>query len=138
MDQRAKIYVSGHSGMVGQAMLKVLQLKGYSNIVTRKSSELDLRDRSAVAKFFTEEIPDYVFHFAARVGGIKANISYPVDFLNDNLMVSTNVINACFENKVKKLVNLGSSCIYPRNCPQPMKEDYLLTGKLEPTETPLS
>lgn len=133
MNQEAKIYISGHSGMVGSAMVRLLKSKGYSNLLLKDIDELDLKDRAAVERFFKSEKPEYVFHFAARVGGIKANMSYPVDFLNDNLMITANLINSCYENKVKKLINLGSSCIYPRNCEQPMKEADLLTGKLEPT-----
>jgi len=133
MKQEAKIYVSGHSGMVGSAMVRLLKSKGYSNLLLKDIDKLDLKDKTAVERFFKSENPEYVFHFAARVGGIKANMSYPVDFLNDNLMITANLINACYKHGVKKLINLGSSCIYPRNCEQPMKEEYLLTGKLEPT-----
>lgn len=131
MDKNAKIYVSGHSGMVGQTMMDLL--KDYTNVIVRTSSELDLRDEEVVDKFFAEERPEYVFHFAAKVGGIMANVNDPVGFHQDNLKIGRNVINAAHKYGVKKLLNLGSSCIYPRECDQPMKEEYLGTGPLEPT-----
>lgn len=133
MKHSSKIFISGSKGMVGNAMVRLLRAKGYNNLLLQDIDELDLKEKEAVEQFFKAEKPEYVFHFAARVGGIKANMSYPVDFLNDNLMITANLINACYEHKVKKVINLGSSCIYPRNCDQPMKEEYLLTGKLEPT-----
>lgn len=133
IDKNAKIYISGHGGMVGSAMVSLLSKKGYKNLILRTSKELDLRNQREVEKFMQEEAPEYVFHFAAKVGGIKANISYPAEFLYDNIMIEANVIHTSFKCKVRKLLYLGSSCIYPRNCSQPMKEEYLLTGKLEPT-----
>lgn len=129
----SKIFVSGHSGMVGKTMLKLLKDKCFSNVIVKDSSVLDLKNQNAVGKFFFEEKPDYVFHFAAKVGGIMANVSDPSGFLYDNLLISSNVIYAAYKTGVKKLLNLGSSCIYPRECSQPMKEEYLLSGKLEPT-----
>lgn len=129
----SKIYISGHNGMVGKTMFKLLKDKGFSNIVVKDSSVLDLKNQSAVEKFFFDEKPNYVFHFAARVGGIMANVSDPAGFLYDNLLISSNVIYGAYKANVKKLLNLGSSCVYPRECPQPMKEEYLLSGKLEPT-----
>ncbi len=133
MDKASKIYVSGHSGMVGGAMVRQLQAKGYTNIVCKDSKQLDLRRQADVEDFFKSERPDYVLHFAARVGGIKANMSFPVEFLYDNALINMNVIYAAYKFNVKKLLYLGSSCVYPRLCPQPMLEDYLLSGKLEPT-----
>jgi len=131
-----KIYIAGHRGMVGSALLRKLQAEGYDNIITRTSRELDLRDQAAVNAFFAEEKPDYVFLAAAKVGGIMANNTYRGEFLYDNLMIQNNVINAAKDNGVKKLLFLGSSCIYPKMAPQPLKEDYLLTGELEPTNEP--
>jgi GDP-L-fucose synthase len=133
MEKNAKIYVAGHNGLVGSALVRALKAKGYSNLVLKSSSELDLTRQAAVEEFFTREKPEYVFLAAAKVGGIKANIESPADFLLDNLMIQNSVIKACVDFKVKKLCFLGSSCIYPRECPQPMKEEYLLTGPLEPT-----
>ena len=133
MEKNAKIYVAGHQGLVGSALIRALEAAGYSNILTRAFAELDLRDQAAVTSFFAEQRPDYVILAAARVGGIIANATYPVDFLYDNLMIATNVIHAAHAFNVKKLLYLGSSCIYPRECPQPIKEEYLLTGPLEPT-----
>lgn len=129
----AKIYVAGHRGLVGSALVRALQQEGYTNIITRSSQELDLRNQTAVNDFFASEKPEYVFLAAAKVGGIKANMTYPAQFLSDNLAIECNVIHAAYIHGVKKLLFLGSSCIYPRLCPQPMKEEYLLTGPLEPT-----
>jgi len=128
-----KIYVAGHRGMVGSAIVRELQEQGFTNIITATSKVLDLRDQNAVRGFFTWEKPDYVILAAAKVGGINANMKYQADFMYDNLMIQTNVIHEAWKAGVKKLVFLGSSCIYPRNCPQPMKEEYILDGKLEPT-----
>ncbi len=133
MQTSAKIYVAGHRGMVGSALVRRLQREGYRNIITRISTELDLRDGAAVSRFFREEQPDHVFLAAARVGGILANSSYPAEFLYDNLMIQTNVIDEAYRNGVRRLLFLGSSCIYPKMAPQPIREDYLLTGPLEPT-----
>jgi GDP-L-fucose synthase len=132
----AGIYVAGHRGMVGSAIVRELQRQGYVNIITRTSSELDLRDQVAVNDFFNKEKPEYVFLAAAKVGGIVANNTYRGDFLYENLMIQNNVIEAARVNKVNKLMFLGSSCIYPKLAPQPLKEDYLLTGLLEPTNEP--
>lgn len=128
-----KIYIAGHRGMAGSAIHRNLLKKGYYNFVLRTSSELDLTIQADVEKFFEEEKPDVVVLAAAKVGGIMANIESPAVFLYDNLMIQNNVINSAYKNGVKKLVFLGSSCIYPRECPQPMKEEYLLDGKVEPT-----
>jgi len=136
MKKDAKIYVAGHRGLVGSAILRKLQADGYTNLVYRTSQELDLRDRNQVDKFFEEEKPEYVFLAAAKVGGIIANNEYPADFIRDNLMIQTNVIDAAYRNGVKKLLFLGSTCIYPKFAPQPLKEEYLLTGELEPTNEP--
>jgi mannose-1-phosphate guanylyltransferase/mannose-1-phosphate guanylyltransferase/mannose-6-phosphate isomerase len=129
----AKIYVAGHRGLVGGALLRCLREREYSHIITRTSSELDLRDQAAVQQFFAQEQPEYVFLAAAKVGGILANATYPAQFLYDNLTIATNVIHASYQHGVRKLLNLGSSCIYPRLAPQPLKEEYLLTGPLEET-----
>lgn len=133
LNRDAKIYVAGHRGLVGGALLRKLQQEGFTNLVTRSSSELDLRNQSAVFDFFAEERPEYVFLSAAKVGGILANLTYPAQFLYDNLMIATNVIEASHRVEVRKLLNLGSSCIYPKLAPQPLKEEYLLTGPLEET-----
>ena len=133
MEQNAKIYVAGHRGMVGSAIVRKLHAEGYHNIITRTSRQLDLRNQKAVRQFFEEEKPDYVFLAAAKVGGIWANNIYPAQFIYDNLAIELNVIDAAYRSKVTKLLLLGSSCIYPRECPQPMKEEHLLTGPLEPT-----
>ncbi|MBW7476718.1 GDP-L-fucose synthase [Paenibacillus oenotherae] len=133
MDLNAKIYVAGHRGLVGSAILRALEEKGYRNLVLRTSSELDLRDREQVQQLFAEEGIDYVFLAAAKVGGIVANNDYPADFIRDNLMIQANVIDAAHRYEVKKLLFLGSTCIYPKLAPQPLKEEYLLTGELEPT-----
>jgi len=136
MNKDAKIYVAGHRGLVGSAILRKLQADGYTNLIYRTSKELDLRDRNQVDKFFEEEKPEYVFLAAAKVGGIVANNEYPANFIRDNLMIQTNVIDAAYRNGVKKLLFLGSTCIYPKFAPQPLKEEYLLTGELEPTNEP--
>jgi len=128
-----KIYVAGHRGLVGSALMRRLEKGGYSNIVTRTHAELDLKDQRAVAEFFAQEKPVHVFLAAAKVGGIVANNTYPADFIYQNLMIQSNVIHAAFSNGAKKLLFLGSSCIYPKFAPQPMKEEHLLTGVLEPT-----
>ncbi len=133
MNKDDKIYVAGHRGLVGSAIVRNLQANGYSKILCRTSQELDLKNQAAVDAFFEEEKPDYVFLAAAKVGGIHANDTYPADFIRDNLQIQTNVIDAAWRNNAKKLLFLGSSCIYPKFAPQPMKEDYLLTGELEPT-----
>lgn len=132
----SKIYVAGHNGLVGRAIVRALTAKSYTNLVVKSSAELDLRDSSAVDHFFRCNKPDYVFLAAARVGGILANSSYPARFIYDNLMIQTNVIEAAYRHFVKKLLFLGSSCIYPRNAPQPVREEYLLTGSLESTNEP--
>jgi GDP-L-fucose synthase len=131
-----KIYVAGHRGMVGSAIVRKLQREGFNRILTRTSSEVDLRNQAAVQQFFAEEKPDFVFLAAAKVGGILANNTYRADFIYDNLMIEANVIHAAYKNRVKKLQFLGSSCIYPKMAPQPLKEDALLTGPLEPTNQP--
>ena len=136
MEKDAKIYVAGHRGMVGSAMLRRLQQAGFSNFVTRTSSELDLRNQQAVADFFAQEKPDYVVLAAAKVGGINANNIYRGEFLYDNLMIQNNVIHSSYLNDVKKLLFLGSSCIYPKMAPQPLQENALLTGELESTNEP--
>ncbi|MEJ7560407.1 MAG: GDP-L-fucose synthase [Pedobacter sp.] len=136
MDKKAKIYVAGHNGMVGSAIVRKLKNEGYTNIITRSSKEVDLRNQAAVAEFFQTEKPDYVFLAAAKVGGILANNIYRGDFLYENLMIQNNVIHSAYQNEVTKLMFLGSSCIYPKLAPQPLKEDYLLTGELEPTNEP--
>ena len=136
MRKEAKIYIAGHRGLVGSAIVKNLKEKGYTNLVYRTSSELDLRDSNAVAAFFEAEQPEYVFLAAAKVGGIVANNTYRADFIYENLMIQNNVIHQAYVNGVKKLLFLGSTCIYPKNCPQPMKEEYLLTDVLEYTNEP--
>ena len=136
MDKSSKIYVAGHRGLVGSAIMRRLRAEGYTKLVTRTRQELDLRDQAAVYRFFEEEQPEYVFLAAAKVGGILANSTYPADFIRDNLLIQTNVIDAAYRYGVKKLLFLGSSCIYPKYAPQPMKEEYLLTGLLEPTNEP--
>jgi GDP-L-fucose synthase len=136
MEKQAKIYVAGHRGMVGSAILRGLRQRGYDNIIFRKSADLDLRDQTAVADFFRKERPDYVFLAAAKVGGILANNTYRADFLYENLMIQNNVIHSAYKNGVKKLMFLGSSCIYPKLAPQPLVEDALLTGLLEETNEP--
>jgi GDP-L-fucose synthase len=132
----AKIYVAGHNGLVGRAIVRKLESKGFTNLILRTSQELDLKCQQAVNDFFQQEKPDYVFLAAAKVGGIKANMDYPAEFIYNNLMIEANVIHASYLSGVKKMLFLGSSCIYPRECPQPMKEIYLLTSALEPTNEP--
>lgn len=136
MNPSDKIYVAGHRGMVGSAIVRCLEERGFRNIVSRSSQELDLRDQAAVTRFFEEEKPEYVFLAAAKVGGIMANNIYRGQFIYENLMIQSNVIHHAYVNKVKKLMFLGSSCIYPKMAPQPLKEEYLLTGVLEPTNEP--
>ena len=136
MNLNAKIYVAGHRGLVGSALMRQLQAQGYSNIVTRTHAELDLTNQILVANFFAAEQPEYVILAAAKVGGIHANNTYPAEFIHENLAIQTNVIHQSYVNGVKRLLFLGSSCIYPRDCPQPIKEEYLLTGPLEPTNRP--
>lgn len=133
MDKNGKIYVAGHRGLVGSAIVRNLKAKGYTNIIGRTHEELDLTDQAVVKKFFEEERPEYVFLSAAHVGGINANNTYPADFIYINLEIQNNVIKATHDFKVKKLLFLGSSCIYPKMAPQPIKEEYLLSGYLEPT-----
>lgn len=136
MNKDSKIYVAGHRGMVGSAILRKLQKEGYSNIITKTSQELDLRIQKDVDDFFKLEKPEYVFLAAAKVGGILANNTYRAEFIYDNLMIQSNVIHSAYKYGVKKLLFLGSSCIYPKYAPQPMKEEYLLSGYLEPTNEP--
>src|ERR1039457_1655992 len=136
MNKNDKIYIAGHRGMVGSAILRKLQKEGFTNIVTRTAKELDLRNQFAVKEFFKKEKPEYIFLAAARVGGIHANNSFRAEFIYENLMIQNNVIHSSHENKVKKLLFLGSSCIYPKLAPQPLKEEYLLTGFLEHTNEP--
>ncbi|HVK50044.1 MAG TPA: GDP-L-fucose synthase [Pseudobacter sp.] len=136
MEQSAKIYVAGHRGMVGSAITRKLKEKRHTNLVQRTSAELDLRNQQAVNDFFATEKPEYVFLAAAKVGGIVANNTYRAEFIYDNMMIQNNVIHAAYQHGVKKLMFLGSSCIYPKMAPQPLKEEYLLTGLLEPTNEP--
>ncbi|MGG0485199.1 GDP-L-fucose synthase [Priestia aryabhattai] len=136
MDKSSKIYVAGHRGLVGSAILKKLKEKGYTNLVYQTSKELDLRNKEAVDQFFLSEKPQYVFLAAAKVGGIVANNEYPADFIRDNLLIQTNIIDSSYNNNVNKLLFLGSTCIYPKLAPQPLKEEYLLTGELESTNEP--
>jgi GDP-L-fucose synthase len=133
MERNAKIYVAGHRGLVGSAITRCLQGEGYTNLLTRSLDELNLLDQAAVNAFFEGERPEYVFLAAARVGGIGANSTYPADFIYENTMIGFNVVHAAYKTGVKKLLNLGSSCIYPKLAPQPMKEEYLLSDLLEPT-----
>lgn len=136
MEKDAKIYVAGHRGMVGSALIRRLQTAGFTNFITRTSSEMDLRNQAVVAEFFAQEKPDYVVLAAAKVGGIQANNTYRAEFLYDNLMIESNVIHHSYLNGVQKLLFLGSSCIYPKLAPQPLQEDSLLTGELESTNEP--
>lgn len=136
IDKQSKIYVAGHRGMVGSAIVRRLQTDDYDNILTRTHADLDLTNQSAVAEFFLKQKPDYVFMAAAKVGGIHANNSCRADFIYQNLMMEANIIHAAWQAGVRRLLFLGSSCIYPRDCPQPIKEDYLLTGPLEQTNEP--
>ena len=136
MELSSKIYVAGHRGMVGSAIVRALQREGYTNIVTKTRAALDLLNQSEVADFFEHEKPEYVFLAAAKVGGIMANNTYRADFLYENLLIETNIIHSAYRSDVKKLLFLGSSCIYPKMAPQPLKEEYLLSGFLEPTNEP--
>ena len=136
MNKNIKIYIAGHRGLAGSAIVRRLQAKGYNNLVTRAHAELELRNQAAVQDFFADEKPDYVILAAAKVGGIYANNTYPAEFIQDNLVIQSNVIHSAYQNKVERLLFLGSSCIYPKNAPQPMTEDCLLTGPLEPTNRP--
>lgn len=136
MNKDSKIYIAGHRGLVGSAILRKLEEQGYTNLVYKTSKELDLRDPKQVEEFFQTEKIDYVFLAAAKVGGIVANNQYPADFIRDNLMIQTNVIDSAYRSGVEKLLFLGSTCIYPKLAPQPLKEEYLLTGELEPTNEP--
>jgi len=133
MEKTAKIYVAGHRGLVGSAIVRQLTTAGYTNLITRTRAELDLLDQAAVADFFAAEKPEYVFLAAAKVGGIMANQTYPADFIYQNLVIQNNIIESAHQHQVKKLLFLGSSCIYPKLAPQPIKEEYLLTGPLEPS-----
>ena len=136
MNKTSKIYIAGHRGLVGSALTRNLQAKGYTNFITRTHAELDLTNQQQTQDFFEQEKPDYVFLAAAKVGGIHANNTYPAEFIRDNLAIQTNVIHESYKSGVKRLLFLGSSCIYPRDCPQPIREEYLLTGPLEPTNRP--
>ena len=136
MNKRSRIYVAGHKGLVGSAILRRLEVEGYSNLIVRSHKELDLMRQTEVETFFKAEKPEYVFLAAAKVGGILANNTFPAEFIYQNLLIESNVIHDAYKSGVKKLLFLGSSCIYPRDCPQPMKEEYLLSGKLEPTNEP--
>lgn len=136
MNKDSRIYVAGHKGLVGSAILRKLTTEGYSNLITWSHQELDLMRQDKVEAFFESERPEYVFLAAAKVGGILANNTYPADFIYNNIIIQTNVIHAAYMASIKKLLFLGSSCIYPRDCPRPMKEEYLLSGKLEPTNEP--
>lgn len=136
MEKSDKIYVAGHKGLVGSALVRTLQQDGYSNLILRSHSELDLTNQLAVGQFFAQEKPDYVILAAAKVGGILANNTYRAEFIYNNLMIQSNVIHSAWQNQVKQLLFLGSSCIYPRDCPQPMREEYLLTSPLEATNEP--
>jgi GDP-L-fucose synthase len=136
MDKQAKIYVAGHRGLVGSALVRQLKAQGYNNLIVRTHAELDLTNQVAVEAFFAAEKPEYVFLAAAKVGGIHANNTYPAEFIHQNLAIQTNVIHQSYVHGVKRLLFLGSSCIYPKDCPQPIKEEYLLSGPLEPTNRP--
>ena len=136
MDKNSKIYIAGHRGMVGSAIVRKLQLEGFGNLLVTTKAELDLRDGAAVKEYFEKQKPDYIFLAAAKVGGIHANNIYRAEFLYDNLMIEANIIHAAWQSGVTKLLFLGSSCIYPKLAPQPLKEEYLLTGPLEPTNEP--
>lgn len=133
MEKDAKIYIAGHGGLVGSAIKRKLEAEGYVNLVFKSHSELDLTNQKATEEFFMREKPDYVFNAAARVGGIHENDTYPAEFIYENLQIQTNIIHSAYKSGVKKLMFIGSNCIYPKECRQPMKEEYLLTGKLEPT-----
>jgi GDP-L-fucose synthase len=136
MNKDSRIYVAGHNGLVGSAIVRKLHSEGHNHLILRTHQELDLVNQADVTRFFEAERPEYAFLAAAKVGGILANSTYPAEFIYDNLLIQSNVIHACYRAGVKKLLFLGSSCIYPRDCPQPMKEEYFLTGRLEPTNEP--
>jgi GDP-L-fucose synthase len=136
MNKKSVVYIAGHNGLVGSAIYRLLQKKGYRNILVRSRKQLDLTNQQAVLNFFRKNKPEYIFMAAAIVGGIKANDDYPADFIHQNLMIQSNIIQAAYLNKAKKLLFLGSSCAYPRECPQPIKEEYLLSGPLEETNKP--
>ena len=136
MNINSKIYVVGHRGLVGSALIRQLKSRGYNNLLLRTHAELELRDQAAVQAFFAAEKPEYVLLAAAKVGGIQANNTYPAEFIHDNLVIQSNIIHSAWQHNVDRLLFLGSSCIYPKECPQPMKEEYLLTGPLEPTNRP--
>ncbi len=136
MNKDSKIYVAGHRGLVGSALLRSLNAKGYHNLILRTHDELELRDQAAVQAFFAKEKPEYVILAAAKVGGIHANNTYPAEFIHDNLVIQSNIIHSAWQSNVERLLFLGSSCIYPKNAPQPMSEECLLTGPLEPTNRP--
>jgi GDP-L-fucose synthase len=136
MDKHSKIYIAGHRGLVGSALVRAFQAKGYDNLILRTHAELDLTDQHAVQQFFTKERPEVVLLAAAKVGGIHANNTYPAEFIHSNLVIQTNVIHEAWLHEVGQLLFLGSSCIYPKNCPQPIKEEYLLTGPMESTNRP--
>ena len=136
MNKDSKIYIAGHRGLVGSALVRNLIAQGYNNLILRTHKELELRDQAAVREFFKAEKPDYVILAAAKVGGIHANNTYPAEFIHDNLVIQSNIIHSAWQHNVTRLLFLGSSCIYPKECPQPMKEEYLLTGPLEPTNRP--
>ncbi|MBU2102360.1 MAG: GDP-L-fucose synthase [Candidatus Omnitrophica bacterium] len=138
MKKNSRIYVAGHTGLIGSGIMRELQSRGYKNILTRTRQELDLTDKIQVEKFFVEEKPEYVFLAAARVGGIYANDAYPAEFMYENIMIQTNVIDLAYRQGVKKLLFLVSSCVYPKFCKQPMKEEYILTGAIEPTNEPFA
>ncbi len=136
MDKTSRIFVAGHRGLVGSALVRKLEEEAYTNLLLKQRRDLDLRDQGAVRAFFEDEKPEYVFLAAAKVGGIRANDTYPADFITENIQIQTNIITSAFRSGIRSLLFLGSSCIYPRECPQPMKEEYLLTGALEPTNEP--
>lgn len=136
MERDSRIYIAGHTGLVGSALLRKLQAEGYANLITRTHAELDQEVQSEAKAFFTDTRPEYVFMAAAKVGGILANNTYPAEFIYRNLAIQTNVIHAAWKAQVKRILFLGSSCIYPRECPQPMKEEHMFTGPLEATNEP--
>src|SRR3989338_753820 len=138
MEEHSKIYIAGHKGLVGSAIKVRLEAEGFKNLIYRTSKELDLRDQKATAEFIEKERPDYVFLAAAKVGGIHANVTYPADFIYDNIQIQNNVIFSSWKNKVKKLMYFGSCCAYPKECSQPIAEECLLTGRLEPTNEPFA
>ncbi len=135
MNKDSRIYIAGHRGLVGSALVRELQKSGYTNLLTKTHEELNLENQEAVKRFFTAEKPEYVFLAAGKVGGIHANKTYPAEFINQNILIQINIIHQSWKNGVQRLLSLGSSCIYPKECPQPIKEEYLLSGPLEPTNT---